>query len=131
VHLKRQRFILSNLYHSSLLVFCSNHCFTAFVQMRLKKNGKKKKKKRLKFSCWQFDFIHINESKLIFANAFIYSYCNIVFLIFLYFIPFIIYYMSFHLYLNSHTIFILIRIYVLSIFGMIKGLSIPFLNSKI
>jgi hypothetical protein len=47
MHLKQQRFRLSNLYHSSLLVFCSNHCFTAFVQMRLKKNEKKKKKKKV------------------------------------------------------------------------------------
>ena len=83
--------------------FCSNHFFIAFVQKGLKENGKKN---RVKYGYWQFDFICINESNLIFANTFIYSYCNFFFLIFLYFIPFIIYYMSFHLYLNGHTIFI-------------------------
>ena len=59
---------------SQRIFFCRNHCFTAFVQMGLKENGKKN---RVKYGCWQFDFICINESKLIFANTFIYCYCNI------------------------------------------------------
>ena len=80
------------------------------------------KKKGLKCGCWQFDFICINESKLIFANTFIYAYCNIVFWIFLYFIPFILKWPY-----NIYSI----RIYVLSIFWMVNRLSIFFLNSKI
>ena len=93
LHLKQQRFIFSNLYHSSLLFFCSNHCFIGFVQMRLKKNGKKN---RVKYGCWQFDFIYI--------------------------IPFILKWPY-----NIYSILI----YVLSIFGMVNGLSISFLNSKV
>ena len=96
-------------------------------------NGIKRewKKNRVKYGCWQFDFICINESKLIFANTFIYSYCNIIFFFFslfhsiynlLYVIPFILKWPY-----NIYSI----RIYVLSIFGMDNGLSISFLNSKI
>jgi hypothetical protein len=86
------------------------------------------KKNRVKYGCWQFDFICINESKLIFANTFIYSYCNFFFSLFhsiynlLYVIPFILKWPY-----NIYSI----RIYVLSIFGMVNGLSISFLNSKI
>ena len=89
LHLKRQRFIFSNFYHSSLLFFCSNFCFTAVVQMGLKKNVKK-----------------IGWSMVV-GNLTLY--------------------VSFHLYLNDHTIFIPFEFMFCQFLEWLMDFQFPFL----
>ena len=92
----------------------------------------------MKYGCWQLDFICINESKLIFANTFIYSYCNIIFFYFslfhsiynlLYVIPFILFLLllKFHLYLNGHTIFIPFEFMFCQFLEWLMDFQFPFL----